>query len=184
MQLVLAACITGCGATADTPARRAATIIMEPVALRLAAPRDTAATLQEMERFIAAVDRDTTRMEVMTRPVDIGADARGTARAWRIGRSWQRVQLDAGGAGFHTTDTWWLHEGAGVAARLESVRPNERPEVDHIRFRDSTLYRWTDASGRILNRDARSTRYQVDALRARLTRVLQQLDASSSARDE
>ena len=131
---------------------------------------------------MAAVDRDTTRMDVVTRSIDLGAGARGMMTAWRAGRAWQRVRLESRGEGFVTTDTYWLHDGLCVAARLESVRPDERPKVERIWFRDSTLYRWTDAAGRRMERDARSTQSEVGMLRTRLDRALQQLDTVPAPR--
>ncbi len=147
------------------------------VPLQVSAPGDTAATLAQLGQFIAAVDRDTARMQRVTQPVDLGAGAVGTVTAWRAAGAWQRVHLDVTGDGFHTSDIYWLHDGACVGARLESLRTGAASKVEQVWFRDSTLYRWTDAAGRRLHRDARSTRFEVSMLRTRLRRVLQQLGA-------
>lgn len=170
--------LTGCAATSDDPPTRAEADAPPPVTLRLDTPHDTAATLAQLEQFVAAVDGDTVRMQRVSQPLDIGAGALGTLTAWRAGGSWQRLRVDAEGADFRTADTYWLHDGTCVGARLESVRADERPTVERLWFRDSTLYRWTDAAGRRLERDARSTQSEVGMLRARLDRAMQQLRES------
>lgn len=174
----LTACLTGCAATSDEPPTRAEADAPPPVTLRLDTPHDTAATLAQLKQFVTAVDADTVRMQHVTQPLDLGAGARGTLTAWRAGGSWQRLRVDTDGAGFRTADTYWLHDGTCVGARLETVRADGRPKVERLWFRDSTLYRWTDAAGRVLERDARSTQSEVAMLRTRLDRALRQLPSS------
>jgi hypothetical protein len=54
--------------------------------------------------------------------------------------------------------------------------------VDQVWFRDRELYRWTDADGRHLEAEARSTQFQVRMMRARFDSLLARLSALDAVR--
>ncbi len=174
LMAVLAACLAGCTTQGDREAAAPIAPLL-PARLQLDAPDDTAATLAQLRQFVADVDRDTARMERVTQLLPVGAGATGTVTAWRAGRAWQRVKVETEGDGFRTSDLYWLHDGFCVGARLESQRGMEARKSERVWFRDTTLYRWTDAAGRRLHRDARSTHFEISMMRERLDRVMAQL---------
>lgn len=145
-------------------------------------PTDSAATIAAFEQRAAAIDQDTIRMRRTQTPVNFGAGSAGTLTAWRAGPVWRRLRVEMVGVGFHSTDDYWLSDGAFLGARLEMVRPNRKPAVDVVWFRGPALYRWTDAAGRRLAPDARSTQFEVRMMRARLDSLLRLLDADDAAR--
>lgn len=170
---MLAACASGNdGAPPPVPS----------VPLALPANPRGGATLDSLRLFTSRVDADTTRMESFRRPLELGAGSTATLTAWRSDSAWQRVRVDAEGAGFRTSDTYWLHGGALVAARLEMVRPDGPAAVEQVWFRGGELYRWTDAQQRPLAPEAQSTITEVEMLRARLRRILAALPAPSDDR--
>ncbi len=172
---VLAACASGNDDAPPPPP-------VPAVALTLPAnPRD-GATLDSLRRFTSRVDADTTRMASFRRQLELGAGSIATLTAWRSDSAWQRMLVDAEGAGFRTSDTYWLHGGDLVAARLEMVRPDRPAAVEQVWFRGGELYRWTDAQQRPLSPEAQSTITEVEMLRARLRRIHAALPPPRNAR--
>jgi hypothetical protein len=146
------------------------------------APTDSAATIADFETRAARIDAESARLSRSERPVAIGAGAAGVLTAWRDGTVWKRVRVEASGTGFRSVDNYWLDDGVFLGARLEVVRPGRRPAVDRVWFRGDRLYRWTNAAGRHLEPDARSTQYEVLMLRARLDSLLHALAADDMVR--
>jgi hypothetical protein len=167
------AMLAGCGSAEEmatpTPPPAPAVLILPSNA------RDSTATLDSLTAFIGRVDADTMRMDRVRDAVDLGAGASGTLTAWRADSTWQRIHLAAGGTGFTSSDIYWLYDGALVAARLEISRPDQPPAVETIWFRSGRLYRWTDAAGRRLSAESRSTKVEVEMLLARVNRMLSAL---------
>ncbi len=171
--------ITACAASVDDAPQPPAEIT--PVTLTLpASTRDSTATLSALASFTNHVDADTARMVITQRQLEMGAGATGTLTAWRAGTSWQRLHVDGEGTGFRTNDTYWLHDGALVGARLELTRPDRPSRVDQVWFRGAELYRWIDADGRALSSGALSTKSEVSTLRDRVSRIVQLLPSQDS----
>ncbi len=141
---------------------------------------DEGATLDSLTAFTARVDADTARMPSIRRQLELGAGTTGLLTAWRSDAEWQRLHVAADGAGFSTRDTYWLHDGALVGARLEIHRPGQPVAFEHVWFRRGALFRWVDAAGRPLNPEARSTQSEVDMLRSRFDRIVQALPMANS----
>lgn len=137
--------------------------------------------LDSLASFVARVDADTTRMTRIQAQLEQTAGANGLLTAWRADSVWQRLHIDATGAGFQTSDTYWLHDGTLVAARLELVRPQQPPAVERVWFRGADIYRWVDAQGRHLGRDAQSTKTEVQMLRDRVARIVSALPSPHAA---
>lgn len=145
-------------------------------------PADTEATLAWFARRVAAIERDTGTMQAVVKPLTPGAGSTGRLTAWRAGPVWRRIRVESEGAEFRTVDHYWLADGTFLGARLELLRPGKRPAVDEVWFRGAALYRWTDAEGRHLNAEARSTQYEVQMMRARLDSMLVVLTADDAVR--
>ena len=172
------ALLVGCAASDDTSRTP---LHITPATLTLpASARDSNATLDSLTAFTARVDADTTRMIRIQRQLELGAGSTALLTAWRAGTVWQRLRVDATGTGFWSSDTYWLHHGAVVGAKLTMVRPDQPPAIERVWFRKATLYRWVDSRARRLAVDAQSTKTGVEMLRARLDRVVQQLPASTA----
>jgi hypothetical protein len=167
----------------DAPPRAAtpaATVETPPAADPL--PTDTAATIAAYEARVARIEQDTVAMTQTQKPIALGAGSSGLLSAWRAGPVWRRLRVEAEGAGFRTRDDYWFGDGVLLGARLEVSRPGRRPAVDRVWFRNQALYRWTDAAGRHLNPEARSTQFEVRMMRARLDTLLQRLNADDAIR--
>jgi hypothetical protein len=178
--LTLCACGTGDRATAR---RESAEATHAADASATEPPTtDTAATLVWFAQRAAAIERDTARLQQTQRTISLGAGAIGLLRSWRVGPVWRRLRVEGQGEGFRTTDDYWFDHGVLLGARLELHRGDARPAVDEIWFRTNALYRWTDAAGRSLNPDARSTQFAVQMLLARLDTLVTYLNDSSPRR--
>lgn len=175
--------LVGCART-DAPPRRAE---RETAAAVAAVPRtpaaDSLAILDSVASITRAIDYDSLRFDRKQTPIATGAGTSGVLHAWRVGRIWQRLQVEADGDAFHTRDTYWFSNGALLGVQLELTRPGKKPALDRVWFRNGALYRWTDADGRHLNPDARSTQYEVRMMRARLDSVLRGLDRDELVRN-
>ena len=143
---------------------------------------DSAAILDSFAKITHAIDLDTARFERTQKPITLGAGTPGVLSAWRAGRIWQRVHVNANGDSFRTADTYWFSNGALLGAQLELMRVGRKSAVDHIWFRDRALYRWTDAAERRLEPAARSTQYEVRMMRARLDSLLRVLERDDIVR--
>ena len=153
---------------------------MTPETLTLpASARDSNATLDSLDAFTARVDADTTQMIRIQRQLELGAGSTALVTAWRADTVWQRLRVDATGTDFRSSDTYWLHHGAVVGAELTMIRPDQQPAIERVWFRGATLYRWVDSRARRLAVDAQSTKTEVEMLRARIDRVVQQLPAAA-----
>ncbi len=141
------------------------------VRLTLPTDRRDNATLDSLGSFTRRVDADTTRMVSLRLTLELGAGSRGALTAWRSDSEWQRIHVDAEGAGYRTSDTYWLHADSLVAAHLEMRRPDQPAAVERVWFRSAALYGWVDAEGRRLNPEAQSTRTEVEMLRDRVARI-------------
>jgi hypothetical protein len=172
---MLNACNTSHAPVTDSAAVRAAT---PPVDL---SPTDSIATIARMTQRATVIDRDTTALQRVARPLSLGAGAGGTVIGWRAGPVWHRVRVESVGDRFQTRDDFWLENGVLLGARLDLTRDGKRHDVDSIWFRDGRLYRWKDAEGRHLNRSSRSTVYQTEALRERLDTLIHTLSIESPA---
>lgn len=145
-------------------------------------PRDTGATLAGMARSVATIERDTAVMEVTQRPVALGAGTHGLLTGWRTGPVWRRLRVESEGPQFTAVDDYWYSNGAFLGATLTLRRVRRAAAIDSVWFRNGSLYRWTDAAGRTLNPDARSTTYQVQMMQARLDTLLKLLSANDAVR--
>jgi hypothetical protein len=143
---------------------------------------DTAAVITWFQRRVSAIRRDTMHMERVEQPISLGAGSAGLLTAWRAGPVWRRVRVEGEGTGFRSVDDYWLSDGVLLGARLEVTRPGRKPEVDEVWFRDRQFYRWTDADGRHLGAEARSTQFQVRMMRARFDSLLARLSALDAVR--
>lgn len=173
------ALLVGCAASDDTslpPPPIVSTTLTLP-----ASARDSNATLDSLTAFTARVDADTTQMIRIQRQLELGAGSTALLTAWRADTVWQRLRVDATGTGFQSSDTYWLHHGALVGAELTMIRPGQPPAIERVWFRGATLYRWVDSRARKLAVDARSTKTEVEMLRARIDRVVQQLPAAKES---
>ena len=167
--------MAGCSQAEPTPQPSTTAAAAMQVAPRTPAA-DSAAILDSFAKLAHAIDLDTARFERTQKPVTLGAGTRGDATAWRAGRIWQRLHVNANGDSFRTADTYWFSNGALLGAQLELMRAGLKPAVDRVWFRDRMLYRWTDAAGRRLEPAARSTQYEVLMMRARLDSLLRVLE--------
>jgi hypothetical protein len=154
----------------------AAPVVQEP------SPRDSVATLRLFAQRVAEIDRDSTQLQQTQRPVSLGAGVSGLLTAWRAGPVWRKARLEVADAHFRSEDTYWLSNGVLLGAILVTQRPGGRTAVDSVWFRNRALYRWTDAAGRHLNRDAQSTQTQVEQLLARYDLVMRELAVDDATR--
>ncbi len=175
--LAAVACARQEGAAKSTAADTVASAaVVEPL------PTDTLATIQAFEARVAQIERDTTLMDQLQKPISLGAGTDALLTAWRAGPVWKRLRVEASGSGFHSVDDYWLSDGVFLGARLAMIRDGRKPSIEQVWFRNQRLYRWTDAAGRHPNPDARSTQYEVQMLRARLDTLLHRLDADDAVR--
>jgi hypothetical protein len=184
--LALAAIALAAGCTgAERSPRSRATAPDSIFAIAVAAlppASDSVATLAALQLRADAIEHDSARFDVVATPLALGAGANALVTAWRLGNVWTRVRVEGEGAGFRTTDSYWLTDGVLMGARLAIVRDGRRPAIDQVWFRDGALYRWTDAAGRRLNPSARSTQYEVRMLRARFDTLMRRLTAAELRR--
>ncbi len=145
-------------------------------------PVDTVATLALYAERAAAIARDSARLQRTQVPVTLGAGITGVLHAWRAGPVWRRLRVEGEGAGLRMVDEYWIDNGVLLGARLEMQRADQRPAVDHVWFRRNALYRWTDATGRVLNPASRSTQFEVHMLRARFDTLVQHLTSRDAQR--
>jgi hypothetical protein len=143
---------------------------------------DSVASIARFVQLVRAIDRDTAGMQRVVKPLRVGAGAGGTVTGWRFGPVWQRVRAETVGDRFRTRDEYWFSNGVLLGARLTITRSGRRDESDQVWFVDNELYRWTDAEGRHLNRESRSTQYQVLTLRAALDSLMRTLSIVAPAR--
>ncbi len=143
---------------------------------------DSVASIARFVQLVTAIDRDTAGMQRVVKPLRVGAGAGGTVTGWRFGPVWQRVRAETVGDRFRTRDEYWFSNGVLLGARLTVTRSGRRDESDHVWFVDNKLYRWTDAEGRHLNREARSTQYQLLTLRTALDSLMRTLSIVEPAR--
>lgn len=178
LRLLTAMMLSGCAKAESAP--MAETTLVPMPAADTPPSTDSAATIAAFERRVAAIERDTARMNKVQASVALGASTTGLLTGWRVGPVWRRLRVAADGPGFRSLDNYWLSDGIFLGARLEVARPKGKPDVDVIWFRGPSLYRWTDADGRHLTPDARSTQFQVQMMRARLDSLLHLLDATQA----
>lgn len=176
LRTVTAVLLFGC-AKAET-ARQADTTLVAVPTPDAPPSTDSVATIAAFERRVAAIERDTARMDRTQTPLTLGAGTTGRLTAWRVGPVWRRLRVEAEGPGFRSLDNYWFSDGIFLGARLELVRPKRKPAVDVVWFRGPSLYRWTDADGRHLTPEARSTQFEVQMMRARLDSLLHLLDTA------
>jgi hypothetical protein len=184
LALAAVALVASCTGAERAPAPKAATTdsaIAVPVAT-LPPASDSVATIAALQLTADAIERDSARFDVIATPLALGAGADALVTAWRLGNVWTRVRVEGEGAGFRTTDNYWLNDGVLMGARLAIVRDGRRPAIDQVWFRDRALYRWTDAAGRRLNPAARSTQYEVRMLRARFDTLMRRLTTAELRR--
>lgn len=180
LPVTLVLIVVACTTTEQPPEQRVARgNTSDPVPV---SPRDTSGMLAEMARAVRTIERDTAGMEVTQRPVALGAGTHGLVTGWRTGPVWRRLRVENEGPQFTSVDDYWLSNGAFLGATLTVHRPKQRAAIDSVWFRNGSLYRWTDAAGRTLNPDARSTKYLVQMLQARRDTLLQILSANDAVR--
>jgi hypothetical protein len=175
--------LQACSVPASDPAtaRNAAAERVTPPLPPLPAARDTTATIAELTKRAAQIDRDTLSMESRARSIDLGAGATGDLTAWKRGSDWRRVRLVSEGTTFRNVDTYWRVDGVLIGARLESGRPHQKPRSDIVFFRDGALYYWLAADGRKLNDDSRSTLSEAEMLQKRFADILAVLAADDAS---
>jgi len=150
-----------------------APIFRDPAAATAGIPeQNRRGTITALERLTSEIDADTSRLTALRHTTDLGGGATGLVTVWRADRILTRVHVAGTGAGFTSTDDYWMRDTVLIAARLVTTRTDQPPAEDRVWFRNGALYQWIDAHGEQLGTASRSTTYELEMLRARLARLL------------
>lgn len=142
---------------------------------------DRGRTIAALAQLTREIDADTARLSATRHMTDLGGGATGAVTVWRADSIVTRVHVAGTGEGFTSADDYWMRGTVLIAAHLVTARAGRPPAEDRVWFRNGALYQWIDADGERLEPAARSTAFELEMLRSRLTRVLEPSRAGSLA---